>query len=113
VTAAEYIDLCKARTRLIETTALMTREFDAVLMPTVPIVAPPISHFTDNTDLWLSTNRLLIRNPNVANFLDRCALTLPCHIAGAAPVGLTLMGETMADDLVLSIGVSVERVLNE
>jgi aspartyl-tRNA(Asn)/glutamyl-tRNA(Gln) amidotransferase subunit A len=109
--AADYIDLLNARRRLVDAAHRVTRDFDAVLMPTVPIVAPRIADFDDNEALWLTTNRLLIRNPGVANFLDRCALSIPCHEPGAAPVGLTLMGEAMADYRILAIGRSVEALL--
>jgi len=111
VSAADFIDLCHARTDLIGRSDTITAQFDAVLMPTVPIVAPPIASFDDNEEQWLQTNRLLIRNPGIANFLDRCALSIPCHAAGSAPVGLTLMGETMGDHRLLAIGLAVEAAL--
>jgi aspartyl-tRNA(Asn)/glutamyl-tRNA(Gln) amidotransferase subunit A len=111
VSAADYIDLCHARADLIGRSDAVTAQFDAVLMPTVPIVAPPIASFDDNEEQWLQTNRLLIRNPGIANFLDRCALSIPCHAAGSAPVGLTLMGETMGDHRLLAIGLAVEAAL--
>ena len=79
-------------------------------MPTVPIIAPPIASFDNNEDRWLQTNRLLIRNPGIANLLDRCALSLPIRTTGA-PVGLTLMGETLSDRRLLAIGLAVEAAL--
>lgn len=109
--AADYCDLVQARRDLIAQAAATTREFDAVLMPTVPITAPAIVEIEGDEGKWLSTNRMMIRNPFVANFLDRCALTIPCHKTGAAPIGLTLMGEAMADRRVLSMGLAVEAAL--
>ena len=53
----------------------------------------------------------MIRNNGLANFFDRCALTIPCHVPGEAPVGLMLFGETMADWRLLSIGKAVEAAL--
>ncbi len=111
VSAADYIDLRHARADFIARADAVTAQFDAVLMPTVPIVAPPIADFADNEQAWLQTNRLLIRNPGIANFLDRCALSIPCHTAGSAPVGLTLMGETMGDRRLLALGLAVEAAL--
>lgn len=111
VSAADYIDLVKARERLIRIAAATTRDYDAVLMPTVPITAPRIADFDGNDALILSVGRLMIRNPVVANFFDRCALSLPCHEAGEAPVGIMLMGEAMDDRRILAIGLSVEALL--
>jgi aspartyl-tRNA(Asn)/glutamyl-tRNA(Gln) amidotransferase subunit A len=54
----------------------------------------------------------MIRNPGIANFLDRCALSLPCHEPGSAPVGLSLMGHCMADRRLLAIGQVIEKILH-
>jgi len=111
VSAADYILLCEGRRELALRSAVTTRDFDAVLMPTVHILPPPVAELAGNEPAWLAANRQLIRNPHIANFLDRCALTLPCNEPGAAPVGLTLMGETMRDHDILRIGIAVENLL--
>jgi aspartyl-tRNA(Asn)/glutamyl-tRNA(Gln) amidotransferase subunit A len=80
-------------------------------MPTVPLVAPKLADFKDNEALWLATNRRMIRNPGIANFLDRCAISLPCHAAGEAPVGFSLMGEQLGDRRLLEIAAAVEEVV--
>ncbi len=85
--------------------------FDALVMPTLPIVPAPIAPLEEDGELWLSTNLKMIRNNGLANFFDRCALTVPCHVPGDAPVGLMLVGETMADRRLLSIGKAVEAAL--
>jgi len=109
--AADYIELGEARHDLIARAHNTCAPFDAVLMPTVPIIAPPISDVDGNEARWLATNRLLIRNPFVANFLDCCALTVPCHEPGSAPVGMTVMGTHLADRRILAIGMAIEACL--
>ncbi len=111
VSAADYIALIESRESLIRRSALITREFDAVALPTVPLVAPKLADFTDNEALWLSTNRRMIRNPGIANFLDRCAISLPCHEAGEPPVGLSLMGERLGDRRLLEIASTIEKLV--
>jgi hypothetical protein len=64
--------------------------FDALLCPTVPIVAPPIADLVASDEAFFKANGLLLRNTFVANFLDGCAFTLPCHAPGELPVGLML-----------------------
>jgi len=54
----------------------------------------------------------LLRNTTLANFLDRCSISLPCHQPGEPPVGLMLMGETMGDTKLLRIAASVEAALS-
>ncbi len=50
--------------------------------------------------------------PSIANFLDRCSISLPCHRAGDAPVGLMLIGEHGADRRLLSIAAAIEKVVS-
>ena len=111
VCAADYIELLATRKDLIARSAALTRGYDAVVMPTVPLVAPKLADFAGDEPLWLATNRRMIRNPGIANFLDRCALSIPCHERGSAPVGLSLMGESLADRRLLAVGLAAETVL--
>jgi aspartyl-tRNA(Asn)/glutamyl-tRNA(Gln) amidotransferase subunit A len=53
----------------------------------------------------------MLRNPSVINFLDGCALSVPCHRPGEAPVGLMIAGLTMQDEKVLSVGAAIESAL--
>jgi aspartyl-tRNA(Asn)/glutamyl-tRNA(Gln) amidotransferase subunit A len=53
----------------------------------------------------------VVRNTIVANYLDRCAITIPCHKPGEAPVGLMLMGEHMADAALLRAALAVEAAI--
>lgn len=111
VRASDYIALCNGRRDLIERARIVTRPYDALLMPTVPLVAPPMADYRGNEERWLATNRLMTRNPGVANFLDRCAITLPCHSDGDPPVGISAMGETLGDDRLLQLARAVEHAL--
>lgn len=111
--AADYIALANARARMIESTRAATSGYDALVMPTLQLTAPPIADLEGDESRYLAAQRAIIRNPGVVNFLDRCALTVPCHEPGTAPVGLSLVGETMADRDILSIGLSVEAALLE
>lgn len=109
--AAEYIEALVTRARLIATSRSATAEYDAVIMPTLAITARRIADVQTDRAYALETGRLTIRNPNIANVLDRCALTIPAHEPGKAPAGFTLMGEALADRKILAIGLSVEAVV--
>jgi len=80
-------------------------------MPTLPITAPPIANFLENEESRRDPHIIVIRNASIANLLDRCALTVPCHEPDTAPVGFTLMGEHMADRRLMAIGMSVEKII--
>jgi aspartyl-tRNA(Asn)/glutamyl-tRNA(Gln) amidotransferase subunit A len=110
MSAADYIDVLNARTRLLASFDRATAPYDGVLMPTVPIVAPRIADLDDER-AYNSINMLVLRNTALGNFFDRCAISLPCHRDGDAPVGLMLMGETMGDPRLFSIATAVEAAL--
>jgi len=57
------------------------------------------------------TNVLCLRNASIANFLDRPAISIPCHPPGSAPVGIMLMGETGEDRRLLSIARGLEYTI--
>lgn len=109
--AADYLDVVAARARLIARFDRATAGYDALLMPTVPIVAPRIADLDDER-AYNSVNMLVLRNTALGNFFDRCAISLPCHREGEAPVGLMLMGETMGDGRLFGIAAAVEAALS-
>ena len=84
--------------------------FDALLLPTVPIVAPRIADLDDES-AYRDINLTLLRNPTIANFLDACAISLPCHRPGEAPVGLMLIGHHGGDARLFDIAAAVENLL--
>ena len=110
MSAADYLDLLTARARIVASFDARTRDFDCVLMPTVPIVAPAIAELDDER-AYNRINMLILRNTALGNFLDRCSISVPCHRDGDAPVGLMLTGETMGDARLFSIAAAVERAV--
>ena len=110
MTAVEYIELCAARADLIARVAARTADFDALLMPTVAITAPPIAAFARDED-YFRLNALILRNPSVINFLDRCAVTLSIQQPGTMPVGLMVVGEHGDDRRLLAVARGIEAAL--
>jgi aspartyl-tRNA(Asn)/glutamyl-tRNA(Gln) amidotransferase subunit A len=109
--AADYLDLLTARARLTDAADAVTHRFDAVVLPACALIAPRESAFAEEKD-YARINMMLLRNTAVGNFLDRCAISLPCHRPGEAPVGFMLMGEHGADEALFSVAQAVEGTLN-
>jgi aspartyl-tRNA(Asn)/glutamyl-tRNA(Gln) amidotransferase subunit A len=84
---------------------------DALICPTVPIVAPPLAPLLDDDEAFFATNALLLRNPSVVNHLDGCALSLPMQAPGELPAGLMVWAPGGSDDRVLDIALAIERAL--
>lgn len=110
ISAADYLDLLAARRRLVAEFDAATTGYDALVMPTAPIVPPRIEALDDERE-YNRQNLLILRNTALGNFFDRCAISLPCHRMGEAPVGLMLMGETMGDARLFSLAAAVEAAL--
>ena len=112
--AHEYLDLIRARSEWIARLDQALEGFDAVLSPTVPIVAVPIASVapgTERDEEFFRVNALLLRNPSVVNMLDGCAISIPCQAPGELPVGLMLWHGAMRDDTILNIAQQAEAVL--
>jgi aspartyl-tRNA(Asn)/glutamyl-tRNA(Gln) amidotransferase subunit A len=87
--AADYITLLGARSSFIAAVEQRLAPYDALLMPTVPVIAPRLAALAAD-DAYVRINNLVLRNSTVINFLDGCAISIPIHDVGQPPVGLTL-----------------------
>jgi Asp-tRNA(Asn)/Glu-tRNA(Gln) amidotransferase A subunit family amidase len=111
MSAADYLDLLAARHQWIARMEARLDSFDAVLSPTVPIVAPPIASVLTDDAEFFRVNGLLLRNTAVVNMLDGCAISLPCHTPGQLPVGLMVWHAALHDDAVLELALQIESAL--
>lgn len=111
LTGSEYIALLAERARIMRSMDEATSVYDAVAMPTVPTSPPTVAALREDDAAFGAANMLALRNPSLANFLDRCSISLPCHRPGEAPAGFMLMGETMGDARVFAIAAALETVL--
>jgi aspartyl-tRNA(Asn)/glutamyl-tRNA(Gln) amidotransferase subunit A len=109
--AADYIELKRLRADLMRRVAAISGHYDALVMPAVPIVAPALAALAAE-DVFRTVNLLVLRNTTIANVLDRCAISVPCHRGGDAPVGLMLVGENGADHRLFAIAAAVEAVIS-
>lgn len=109
--AAGYLDLMQARRAWIAEVEAAIAPYDAMLSPTVPMVAPPVAPLVADDESFFATNARLLRNPSAVNFLDGCALSLPCQARGQLPVGLMVWAGALADDQVLSVSLRIEGAL--
>ena len=111
ITMEQYVHAQAVRENLQQAAASELQSFDAWLLPPVTRIAPPISAL-DSDEGYLGINRSLLRNTSLINFLDGCAITLPCHARGHAPVGLSIAALGGCDARVLSIAKMLEPILN-
>lgn len=114
MSACDYLTLQVQRQRWIDNMQAALQGFDALLSPTVPIVAPPIADVAPGAQrdaAFFAINAQLLRNTSVINMLDGCALSLPCQAPDELPVGLMIWATAWHDDPVLNISLQIETLL--
>ncbi len=111
MSAADYLVLGELRAAYIAEVTAATAGFDAFVMPTLPCVPPTIAEAGADDDAYFRWNLRMLRNCGLANFLDGCAVSLPCHERGRAPVGFMVCGAALADRHVLAAATAIEREL--
>jgi aspartyl-tRNA(Asn)/glutamyl-tRNA(Gln) amidotransferase subunit A len=110
---ADYAELGRLRAEFIREVEAAAAQHDAILMPTTPCSAPTIAECTQDDESYFRWNARLLRDTGLVNFLDGCAVSLPCHAPGAAPVGLSVCGVAMSDRRTLAVAQAIERALAE
>jgi aspartyl-tRNA(Asn)/glutamyl-tRNA(Gln) amidotransferase subunit A len=108
--ADDYLDLIAERRQAIAEFEATMAGFDAVLSPTVPVVAPRIADCEPDQE-YNRVNMLVLRNTLMLNVLDGCSIALPMHAQGAAPTSLMISGPAMADQHILALAEAIEAVL--
>ena len=112
VSALDYLGLIDRRREWIARAEAVLQGFDAMLCPTVPLVAPELAPLLHDDEAFFHVNRLLLRNPSVINYLDGCAFSLRCHAAGELPVGLMVSAPQGADARLAQIALALEPLLS-
>ncbi|MEW6689800.1 MAG: amidase family protein, partial [Pseudomonadota bacterium] len=111
MSAAEYVELAALRADCVREMGALLSPYDALVMPAVPCVAPPIAEADASDEAYMRSNLRILRNARLVNFFDGCAATLPCHVPGEAPVGLMVCGAALSDRRVLAVARAIEGAL--
>jgi aspartyl-tRNA(Asn)/glutamyl-tRNA(Gln) amidotransferase subunit A len=110
MSAADYIEMQQERGMLVRAMDARIEGFDALILPTTPIVAPRIAEVA-TPEAFAAKNMILLRNTSLVNFFDLCAISLPLRRGSGLPVGLMLAARNGADWRLLRIAMSIERLL--
>jgi aspartyl-tRNA(Asn)/glutamyl-tRNA(Gln) amidotransferase subunit A len=108
--AADFIAAARERAELVRSMDVRLRDFDAIVLPTVAIVAPTIAEISTRFEAFIDKETLVARNTAIANFFDLCAITLPLPRQSALPVGLMLVARNGEDRKLFRMAAAVERL---
>ena len=82
--------------------------YDAVLIPTSPIIPPEIGRLMNDGDFYNSQNLLALRNTRISNLMGGCSITLPTDTPSC---GLLIMGMPNQEERLLRIAQACELVV--
>ncbi len=110
-TAADLDRLRHAREAWSKALEQTIAGYDAMIMPTVPIVAPRTEALLASDEAFFDANRLLLRNTSIINLLDGCAISVPCQREGELPVGFSIASTAMKDARIMAIASAAESLI--
>ncbi|WP_404380973.1 amidase [Caenispirillum salinarum] len=113
LSAADVVDLQLWRKDFQRRWNGLAADYDALLWPTLPTLAPTIAQVDADEESYNHWNRLMLRNTRLVNVLDGCAVTIPVHRPGEAAVGLQVVGPTGTDTRTLRVALALEAALSE
>ena len=106
VSAADYIAAWTELEGLRTQWRAAVAGFDAVLVPTSPILPPNAQRLLDDPTFFAAENLLTLRNTRIGNLMGGAAITLP---TAQPSVGISLMGQN--GNHLLRIAHAAERAL--
>lgn len=88
--------------------AARTAVFDAVLVPTSPILPPIADRLMTDNEYYVTENLLALRNTRIGNLMGLCALTLP---TSQPSCGISLLAGPGQEARLLRLGAAAELAL--
>jgi aspartyl-tRNA(Asn)/glutamyl-tRNA(Gln) amidotransferase subunit A len=108
VSATDYIAAWRRMLAIREIWADRVAGYDAVLMPTAPILPPDAARLMTDNDYYVTENLLALRNTRIGSLMGICALTLP---TSQPSCGISLLAGAGEEGRLLRLGAAAEHAL--
>jgi aspartyl-tRNA(Asn)/glutamyl-tRNA(Gln) amidotransferase subunit A len=106
--AMDYVAAWRRLHALRRLWAARAAAFDAVLLPTSPILPPDANRLMTDDAYYVTENLLALRNTRIGNLMGLCALSLP---TSQPSCGISLMGAAGGEARLLRLGAAAEQAL--
>ena len=111
LSARDYLARSVRLKALAQSAAPRLAGVDVIAAPTL-CLTPPLMADVADAESHLRVNRRIVRNTAWVNYLGLCAITMPVGLDRAGmPVGLQLTAPAHAEEKLLTIALTAERVL--
>ena len=108
VSAVEFVQSWQELTVLREQWNRSVAAYDAVILPTAPILPPNIEKLATNHEYYVGENLLALRNTRIGNLFGLAGLTIP---TGLPSTGIMFLTPPNSEHRLLRLGVAAERAL--
>jgi aspartyl-tRNA(Asn)/glutamyl-tRNA(Gln) amidotransferase subunit A len=108
ISAVDYVAGWRRLRQIRAIWAERIASFDAVILPTSPILPPDAKRLMTDDSYYVTENLLALRNTRIGNMLGLCALTLP---TSEPSCGISLMCGPGEESRLLRLGAAAERAL--
>lgn len=106
--AVEFLESWQELRQLRDAYLDATAGYDAVLVPSAPILPPDIERLLSDHEYFVNENLLALRNTRIGNLMGLCGLTLPTD---TPTCGITVLCDPFAEAQLLRLGAAMEGVV--
>lgn len=107
ISGPEFVAAWQKLDRLRREYASATAGFDAVILPTCPIMPPSLAAVSEDEDFFAAENLLTLQNTRIGNLMGLAGLTIP---TGVPSCGILFQGPT--EEQLLRLGKAAEVALS-
>ncbi|VAV91299.1 Probable amidase R00206 [hydrothermal vent metagenome] len=107
--AADFVAAWQRLEALREDWNARVAGYDAVIMPSAPILPPILERLMNDEDYYLTENLLALRNTRVGNLMGLSVVTLP---TGVPSCGIMLCGKPYGEERLLRVAAAAEAALS-
>ena len=111
--AVDYFQMLRYQTELKRKLSETLSDVDAIISPTTALPAIPIKTVDSNSEAYEKFKPKYMRNTQLGNFLNLCAVSLPCGFSSKGfPIGLMIYAKPFKEEIALRIAYAYEKATN-
>jgi aspartyl-tRNA(Asn)/glutamyl-tRNA(Gln) amidotransferase subunit A len=110
ITGPEYVAAWQRLHELREIWEARIASYDAVVLPTAPILPPNVERLMRDQDYYITENLLALRNTRIGNLMGSAGITLPTDVPSC---GVMLLVKGGNEARLLRLAAAVEPLFHE
>ena len=104
----DYLQSWRKLIELRKVFLIETMVYDAILLPTSPILPPLVNDIAEQTDSYVTANLYALRNTRIGNMMGLCSTSLPTQTPSC---GLMVITPALQERRLIEISKAIEAVI--